>query len=299
MSEEPPKPIVDENGQVLKGREAEQYAMNATSRIEGKQIGKDLNLSRKGPLQNGRQNRGASLSSKIRDTQKEKDKKDKELRSAISHAQKALETSLAELTAELEKIDEGLNAIAKLKALRANGTFDKDNADHIVLMQNAGITSEEMESPEAGDILDKKEKDFHERREEVIKESKVLIQEAKQKGYTSEAINEFKEKLELTDSSIAYDIATNQDGPEELKETAGKIVIEDYDDAGLLDKDTDFFGSMSGTSVAKNNGIGETIKSKNGNLALSSTFTRASDPNPPHEAPKVEVALNLEVPKVV
>ena len=282
MSKEPPKPlelkdeaiekdgmstdapaletIVDENGRILVGREAERYALNATTQIEKNQIGKDLELSRKGPLQNGRQNRGASLSAEIRENQKEKEKKDKEFRRAISHAQKVLEARLAELNAELKEIDEGLSAIAKLRALRKNGTFDKDNAEHIVLMQQAGVTSKEMESPEGDRILDEKEKDFHDRREEVIKESKELIQEAEQKGYTSEAITEFKEKLEQADSAVSYDIASNQDTLENLKESAGKVVIEDYDDAGLREKDMDFLGSMSGTSVAKNNGIGETIK---------------------------------------
>lgn len=296
MSKEPPKPVADENGQVLEGREAEHYAVNASSRIARKQIEKDLELSRKGPLQNGRQNRGASLSAKIRDTQKEKDKKDKELRSAISHAQKALEASIAELTAELEEIDKGLNAIAKLRALRANSTFDKDNADHIILMQNAGITSDEMESPEAGDILDKKEKDFHERREEVIKKSNVLIQEAEQKGYTSDAISEFKQMLEQTESPVAYDIAVNQDGPEEFKETAGNVFTQNEKDLGLLDNKNSFFNA--GISVAKNIGIGEGITSLNTDLDMKANFSKAADPKSSTEDLPVSVAMKLDSPKV-
>ncbi len=270
--------------------------MNASSRIERKQIGKDLELSRNGPLQNGRQNRGASLSAEIRDTQKEKDKKDKEFRRAISEAQKALEASLEELTAELEKIDKGLNAIAKLRALRKNSTFDKDNPEHILLMQKAGISSEEMESPEGDRILDKKEKDFHERREEVIKKSKVLIQEAETKGYTSEAITEFKQKLEQTDSPIAYDIASNQDGPEELKKAARTVFTQNEKDLGELDNEKLFFST--GTSVAKNNGIGEGITFSNAELTMEADFSKVADPKPSPDGLSVAVAIKLNSPKV-
>jgi uncharacterized protein (UPF0147 family) len=310
MSKEPPKPLeledeaiekntmttdapapeimVDENGRVLVGREAEQNAVNATSRIEEQQIGKDLKLSRKGQLQNGRQNRGASLSAKIRDAQKEKDKKEKELRSAISEAQKALEARLEELDSELKEIDEGLNAISKLRAFRKSGTFDKDNADHIVLMQNAGITSEEMESPDGGQILDEKEKGFSERRKEIIKESDGLIRQAEAEGYTSEAITKFKENLEQTNSEVAYDIVANQEVPEEVKEAAGKIYTKSQT------KET----SLSLSSYANAlEGLANGITSKTEDLDLGATFAKAHDPNSSSEVLQVDSRLNLEGPK--
>ncbi len=84
----------------------------------------------------------------------------------------------------------------------------------------AGDIIDKMESPEAGDIIDKKEKDFHERREEVINKSKVLIQEAVQRGYSSEAISEFKENREQAYSAVAYAAAMNQDSSQELQSTA-------------------------------------------------------------------------------
>lgn len=319
MSKEPPKPleledetiekdalstdapaletIVDETGRILVGREAEQYALNATALVEKNQIGKDLELSRKGPLQNGRHNRGASLSAKIRDTKKEKDKKDKEFRRAISEAQKALEACLAELDAELKEIDEGLNAITRLRALRLNGTFDKNNPEHILLMQKAGISSEEMESPEGDRILDEKEKDFHERREEVIKKSKILIQEAEAKGYSGEAITEFKQKLEQTDNPTSYDIAVNQDVPEELKEAAGIVFTENEKDLGVLDDQNSFFGT--GISVAKNIGIGEGITFSNAELTMEADFSKVADPKPSTDELSVAVPIKLNSPKVV
>ena len=291
-----PETIVDENGRILVGREAEQYMVNATARIEKIQIGKDLELSRKGPLQNGRQNREAGLSAKIRDTQKEKDKKDKEFRRAISEAQKALEACLANLTTELKEIDEGLNAIAKLRALHKNDAFDKGNAEHIILMQKVGITSEEMESPEGGVILDEKEKDFHERRKEVIEKSQELIQEAEANGFTSETITEFKQKLEQTDSAVAYDAAINHEAPEELKSAAGTIFTQDEKDLGVLDNQNSFFGT--GISVAKNNGIGEGITFSNAELKMAADFSKVADPKPSTDDLSVAVVLNLDRPKV-
>lgn len=273
-----------------------------SARKEKELVERDLNRARGGidlSQRTGRMNRGQAAGNEQNfQAQKEKEKYEKAMQKAISQAQKDLEQRMEELAQELDKVNKVLGAFDKLEDLIKNGKFDKDNAAHLLLLQQTGVTLEEVEGPGGLEKTKEKRKPFEERREEIIKEAEGLVQEAANHNYSSTAITEFKEKLEQEEGAVSYAIAANLEAPEELKAAAIQVNTQDQEITGVSQNENSFFGAFSATSVAKIAVPDEGIKSKKEKIELGATFAKAVNADTAPELTGVEAVLNFNGPKV-
>jgi uncharacterized phage infection (PIP) family protein YhgE len=270
---EPPKERVFTNTAFVTSLvDSENDPLTHSARKEKELVERDLNRARGGidlSERTGRMNRGqAAQNEQNFQAQKEKEKYEKAMQKAISQAQKDLEQRMEELAQELGKVNKVLGAFDRLEDLIKNGKFDKDNAAHLLLLQQTGVTLEEVEGPGALEKTKEKRKPFEERRDKIIEEAEGLVQEAANNNYSSNAITEFKEKLEQKEGVVSYAIAANLEAPEILKTVAAHAQTEDH-------KQQDFsFSSFAGSL----GDLGEGIKPSDNNLNLGAAFAKATDP---------------------
>ncbi|MCA9466315.1 MAG: hypothetical protein KC643_12855 [Nitrospira sp.] len=281
---EPPKTrVYTITGSVSALIDPEKDPLTHSARKEKELVERDLNRARGGidlAERTGRMNRGqAAQNEQNFQAQKEKEKHEKAMQAAMKQAQKDLEQRMEELAQELDKVNKVLGAFDKLEDLIKNGKFDKDNAAHLLLLQQTGVTLEEVEGPGALEKTKEKRQPFEERRKEIIKEAEGLVKEAADNNYSSNAIAEFAQKIAQTDREISYEVAANQKAPEILKTIAANTRTEDHKQQELS-----FSSFASGLGD-----LGEGIKPNDDNLNLGTAFAKAAAPIPgvPSELKKV------------
>lgn len=296
------------------------------SRDENARIRTDLMRGIFGAMPTGRIERGGAVFAKNEILQKQREKDKEEQREAFKRAQEALERHLDELNKILAKIDERLNEIRKQKSaldqleeLYRRGKLDAQNAEHIRLAREAGLTREQIEKD--GDIgklierlrkgLDVEETELEKQRKEVRK-GIDKIKSIRERGLpTEEEASQLSQVVRDAKAATLWETRTWEDtkGPQTsgltLSESANplqnKLAKGDEVSAEVLDiqqsaikADADMFFSDpvgSSASIAANLDGDGSYKKSIGKEGLSSkeAFTTASnnadkEPLPEQEA---------------
>ena len=203
---------------------------------------------------------------------KKREKEKADTRLALKQATQILENQLAALNRQLAQVDKVLGAFDKLEDLIKNGKFDKDNIDHMALLQMTGMTLEEMQSPDALKIHSEKKNPYVERREKLLEKGRSLVEELdEQGGGSSPAVKEFKQQLRKEDGALSYEIVANVEAPEEVKKAVAEVRTE-----GHIQKNASFASFASSLGDLGGGIITE-------NASIKQEFEKVSNPTPPSE----------------
>lgn len=100
---------------------------------------------------------------------------------------RVLDQQIEDIDERIEVIDEELAALNELEELIQSGKFDPDNPAHQALGRRAGLSEEQLASPELQYIIDEQQGDLNSERASLIKrrgtieqERDALVEEAKQ-----------------------------------------------------------------------------------------------------------------------
>ena len=324
------KPITGENGEKLTGREAESYAVNAVTRTMNAFTQRLEQLAKKGSslaetigmLDNAR-----SINDKknSEDAQKKKEKFEKALRSAMKQAlpdtDELIKAIDKEIQANKEKIfklekeaevlkdarerleaGEDLEEVLKDPEVRSKiddykrrtgkdvDLNDRDTVLHILLL-------EEQFRRQQADEYRKRNEDLTEKKEQI--KEKVAEIEASNKPDAQKA-EEIQKVLEAATSPEVQEVWRDKGADEELKVLAGKVITENDEAVGLEQKGASLFESFESKKKKKNSGVGEGIRSKEGDIQLKNDFTVAA--SGPDTSPDMQIAvankLTLDVLKI-
>lgn len=244
-----------------------------SARKEKELVERDLNRARGGidlSQRTGRMNRGQSVIAETINLEDQKKKDEKTMRTAMSQAQKAMEERLAELAKELDKVNKVLGAFDKLEDLIKDGKFDKDSAAHLLLLQQTGMTLEEVEGPGALEKTKEKRQPFEEYKKGIEEEveylessgAKIMAAVDNHEIPADEGAAQIDDMLNHASSAGVHNLWRNDGVHEEVKVAAAKN-----------------FSSGFGTSITKTlEGVPEGIQSSEGLGSLSAMFAEKADP---------------------